>query len=159
MRFSFTLQAYFHNFLCVYRDLQNNVYLVSNHLRHCLGSMKVLCLHCHCNPHRPRLATTCFNLLHWWFRKWNLTLFSFMLPAIKLKSVSILEKYQRSIIFTDFGNKAFLRWQIKFESVSQLNFKNRNRVERYFIRTTVTHPCGAACAQYSFVCFPVVALK
>ena len=31
-----------------------------------------------------------------------------MLPAIKLKSVSILEKYQRSIIFTDFGNKAFL---------------------------------------------------
>ena len=30
-----------------------------------------------------------------------------MLPTIKLKSVSILEKYQRSIIFKDFGNKAF----------------------------------------------------
>ena len=47
---------------------------------------------------------------------------------------------------------------MKFESVSQLNFKNRNRVERHFIRTTVIHPCGAACAHYSVVCFSVVAL-
>ena len=30
-----------------------------------------------------------------------------MLPATKLKSVSILEKFQKVIIFTDFGNKAF----------------------------------------------------
>ena len=48
-----------------------------------------------------------------------------MLPAIKLISVSILEKYQRSITFMDFGNKAFLRLQIKFESVSQVKFQER----------------------------------
>ena len=61
-----------HVFLCFNCLLQNNVYLVSKHLRHCVGSTKVpgwkpltvdqvFYLHCHCNPHRPRLATTCFN--------------------------------------------------------------------------------------------------
>ena len=153
------LQTYFHNlyvFIYIYKIMS---YLVSKHLRHCIGLKKVLCLHCHWNPHRPRLATTCFNLLQLWFRKWNLTLFSFMLPAIKLKSVSILEKYQMSIIFFGFWQQSLLRWQIKSESVSQLNFKNGNLVARYFIRTTVIHPSGATCAHFSFVCFSVVALK
>ena len=47
-------------------------YLVRKHLRHCIGLTKVLewkpltvgqvfCLHCHCNPHRCRFTTTCFN--------------------------------------------------------------------------------------------------
>ena len=83
-------------------------YLVSKHVSHCVGSTKVrglksltvgqvFCLHCHCSPHRPRLATTCFS-----DGLENETLFSFMLPAIKLKSVSILEEYQRSIIFYGF---------------------------------------------------------
>ena len=76
-------------------------------------------------------------------------LFSFTLPGLKLKPVSIWEKYQRSIIFRDFGNKAFLRWQIKFESVSHLNFNNGNRVERHSIRIRVTHLFGAACVHYS----------
>ena len=52
-----------------------------------------------------------------------------------------------------------MRWPIKFESVSQLNFKNENRVERHFISTTVIHPCGTACAHYSFIFFSVVALN
>ena len=30
-----------------------------------------------------------------------------MPPAMKLKSVSILEEYQSSMIFADFGNTAF----------------------------------------------------
>ena len=40
--FSFTLQAYFHNlyvFIEIYRIM---FYLVSKHLRHCVGPMKVL---------------------------------------------------------------------------------------------------------------------
>ena len=78
-------------------------------------------------------------------------LFSFTLPGLKLKPVSISEKYQRSIIFRDFGNKAFLRWQIKFQSVSHLNFNNGNRVERHSIRIRVTHLFGAACVHYSII--------
>ena len=70
--FSFTLQAYFH-YLYLFIEIQKIIfYLVSKHLSHCVRSMKVLrwkpltvsqvfCLHCHCNRHRPRPATTCFN--------------------------------------------------------------------------------------------------
>ena len=57
-------------------------------------------------------------------QKMNLTLFTFMLSEIKLKLVSILEKYQRSIILRILATKPLLRWQIKFESVSQLTFEN-----------------------------------
>ena len=63
---------------------------------------QIFCLHCHCNPHRSRLATTWFN-----DGLENETLFSFMLPAIKLKSVSILEEDQRSIILYGFWKKGF----------------------------------------------------
>ena len=57
---------YMYVFIEIYKIM---FYLVSKHFRHCVGSTKVLgwkpktvsqvfCLHCHCNPHRPRLATT-----------------------------------------------------------------------------------------------------
>ena len=60
-----------------------------------------------------------------------------MLPAIQIK---ISLNFRKILKVNNFH-------------VSQLNFKNGNRVERHFIRTTVIHPCGASCAHYSFVCF------
>ena len=54
----------------------------------------------------------------------------FTLPAVKLKSIAILDKYRRSIM--DWG-KAFIKGdRFKFESVSLLNFNNGNHVERHF---------------------------
>ena len=85
VRFSFSLQDYFHNLYVFVEIYKIMFFFVSKYLRHCVGSTNVLCLHCHFNPHRPRFTTTCYkNLLQWWLRKWNLTLFSFILPAIKL---------------------------------------------------------------------------
>ena len=64
VRFSFSLQDYFHNLYVFMEIYKIMFYFVSKYLRHCVGSTKVLCLHCHCNPHRPGLASTCCkNLL------------------------------------------------------------------------------------------------
>ena len=70
------LQAYLHNLYVFIEIYKIMFYLVNKHLSHCVGSTTVLgckpltvgqvfCLHCHCNPHRPRLL----QLASIWFRK------------------------------------------------------------------------------------------
>ena len=49
---------------------------------------------------------TCFNMM---VKKMKPNVVYFYSASNKIKAISFLQKYQRSTIFTDFGNKAFLR--------------------------------------------------